>query len=82
MKTYIKSLLPTIGPNGRMPSLVAGRLIRAMRLITNVGIGTCHRELASLRYLSLLRPEPQDPIEHGKSGSFAELVTFAAVLRT
>jgi hypothetical protein len=81
MKTYTKSLLPTIGPDGRMPSPVSGRLIGAMRLITSIGIGTCRRELGSLRYLSPLQPEPQDPIEQGKSGSFAELVTFAAVLR-
>jgi hypothetical protein len=51
-----------------------------VRLITSIGVCIYYRELASLRYWSILQPEPQDLIEHRKSGSFAELPTFAAVV--
>jgi hypothetical protein len=53
---------------------------RAVRLITSIGVRVYYRELGSLRYQSILHTEQQDLIEHGKSGSFAELPTFAAVV--
>ena len=51
-----------------------------MRLITSIEVRIYYLELASLRYEAMLHPEQQDLIEHGKSSSFAELPTFAAVV--
>ena len=81
MKTCIEGLSQTISLNGNVPSPLAGHLkSRAVRLITSIGVRIYQRELASLRYWSMLQPEPQDLIEPGKSGSFAVLPTFAAVV--
>jgi hypothetical protein len=81
MKTCIDGLSQTISLNGNVPSPLAGHPVsRAVRLITSIGVCIYYRELASLRYWSILQPEPQDLIEHRKSGSFAELPTFAAVV--
>jgi hypothetical protein len=67
--------------NGNMLSPLAGHLkSRAVRLITSIGVRIYFPELASLRSWSMLQPEPQNLIEHGKSGNFAELPTFAAVV--
>ena len=64
-----------------MPGPLAGHLIcRAVRLITSIGVRIDYRELAPLRYRSMLQPEPQDLIEPGKSGSCAVLSKFAAVV--
>jgi hypothetical protein len=64
-----------------MPSPLAGHLIsRGVRLKTSIGVRIYYLELASLRYEAMLHPEPQGLIEHGKSGSFTELPTFAAVV--
>ena len=49
MNACTRSLLQTIGLDGKVLSPVAGRLLRAVRLITSIGVGVCHRELASLR---------------------------------
>jgi hypothetical protein len=51
-----------------------------VRLKTSIGVRIYYLELASLQHEAMLHPEPQDLIEHGKSGSFAELPIFAAVV--
>ena len=81
MKTCIEGLSQTISLNGNVPSPSAGHLIsRGVRLITSIGVRIYYRELASLRYWSMMQSESQDPIEHGKSGGFAELPTFTTVV--
>ena len=81
MKTCIDGLSQTISLKGNMPSPLAGHLeSRAVRLKTSIGVRIYYLELASLQHEAMLHPEPQDLIEHGKSGSFAELPTFAAVV--
>ena len=81
MKTYIDGLSQTMSLNGKMLRSLAGHLIsRAVRLITSIGVRIYYRELASLRYWSMLQPGPQDLIESGKSGSFAVLPMFVAVV--
>jgi hypothetical protein len=51
-----------------------------VRLKTSIGVRMYCLDLPSLRYWAILHPEPQDLVEYGKSGSFAELPTFAAVV--
>jgi hypothetical protein len=81
MKTYMDGLSQTISLNGNEPSPLVVRLIsRAVRLIISIGVLISYRELASLRYWSMMQPRPQDLIEPGDSGSFAELPMFAAVV--
>jgi hypothetical protein len=80
---YTKNSLRTMGLNARMPSPVAGRLIGStVRSTTSIGVSTRCRGLVSLRDSSLSQHEFQDLFERGKSGSFAGLPIFAAVLRT
>ncbi len=80
MNTCTRSLLQTIGLDGKVLSPVAGRLLRAVRPITPIGVGVCCRELASLRQCPPPEPEPEDLILRGRSKSFAELPLRAPAL--